>query len=140
VKIEERPYGPGSTPAEVEAMLARVRVIEERIVLWHEIPVQSPFSISIMSERLQELVRGWDHFCEIVDLREARRPDAETRRVLKHKLSELQPRLDHLACIVGRNVVIAAMVKLVAYANGVRNVSLHADLPGALEASRHAQL
>jgi hypothetical protein len=139
VTIEARRYGPDSTSEDIEALRSRVCVLDDRIVLLREIPVQSPFSIGIMSARLQELVEPWDWFDEIVDLREAHRPDAATREALRGMLRMIRPRLRHFHIVVGRNIVIAAMAKLVCYASDIQTITLHSDIPTALEAARHAK-
>ena len=48
VEFEQRPYGPESTPEEREAIADRVSVVDDRILLIHEVPVQSPFSVKLM--------------------------------------------------------------------------------------------
>ena len=47
VDLEQRAYGPHSTPEECDAIADRVSRIEECVLLMREMPVQSPFSINV---------------------------------------------------------------------------------------------
>ena len=49
MELEPRPYGPESTPEEREAIADRASVVDERILLIDELPVQSPFSVNLMT-------------------------------------------------------------------------------------------
>ena len=71
VDLEQRAYGPDSTREESEAIADRVSCIDERVLLMREMPVQSPFSINVMFDRLESLAGGWNRFSYVVDLSEA---------------------------------------------------------------------
>ena len=60
VDLEQRAYGPDSAPEECDAIADRVSLLEERVLLMREMPVQSPFSINLMFDRLEALARDWD--------------------------------------------------------------------------------
>ena len=91
VELEQRPYGPESTREEREAIADRVSVVDDRILLIHEVPVQSPFSVKLMFDRFQALAHDWDRFAYVVDLTEAKRPNPETRAALKAQILWHQP-------------------------------------------------
>ena len=55
MELEQHPYGPESTREEREAIAGRVSVVDDRILLIHEVPVQSPFSVKLMFDRFQAL-------------------------------------------------------------------------------------
>src|SRR5258708_16840080 len=126
MELEQRPYGPESTRKEREAIAERVSIVEDRILLIHEVPVQSPFSVKLMFDRFQALAHDWDRFSHVVDLTEAKRPDPETRAVLKAQFLVISPRVTHLAVAVGDNLMMRAMARLFAYGMGLTNVSIHA--------------
>jgi hypothetical protein len=86
VELEARPYGPESTHEEREAIADRASVVDDRILLIHEIAVQSPFSVKVMFDRFQALAHHWNRFASVVDLTEAKRPDPETRAALKAQI------------------------------------------------------
>jgi len=138
VELEERPYGPESTHEEREAIADRASVVDDRILLIHEIAVQSPFSVKVMFDRFQSLARDWDRFAYVVDLTDAKRPDPETRAALKAQILGISPRVTHLAVAVGDNQLMRAMARLFAYGMGLTNVSIHATRAEAIEEARRA--
>ena len=138
LELGQRPYGPESTPEEREAIADRVSVVEDRILLIHEVPVQSPFSAKLMFDRFRALADDWDRFAYVVDLTEAKRPNPETRAVLKAQFLAISPRVIHLAVAVGDNLLMRAMARIFAYGMGLTNVSIHATRAEAIEEARRA--
>jgi hypothetical protein len=138
VELEQRPYGPESTREEREAIADRASVVDDRILLIHEMAVQSPFSVKTMFDRFQALAHGWDRFAYVVDLTEAKRPNPETRAALKAQILGISPRVTHLAVAVGDNLLMRAMARLFAYGTGLTNVSIHATRAEAIEETRRA--
>jgi len=138
LQLEQRPYGPESTHEEREAIADRASVVDDRILLIHEIAVQSPFSVKVMFDRFQSLARDWDRFAYVVDLTDAKRPDPETRAALKAQILGISPRVTHLAVAVGDNQLMRAMARLFAYGMGLTNVSIHATRAEAIEEARRA--
>jgi hypothetical protein len=125
VELEQRPYGPDSTREECEAIAARVTVVDDQILLLHEMPVQSPFSVKLMFDRFRALAKDWDRFAYVVDLTDAKRPNPETRAAIKAEILGLSSRVIHLSVTVGDNLLMRAMARLFAYGMGLTNVSLH---------------
>jgi hypothetical protein len=138
VNLEQRAYGPDSTREERDAIADRVSRLEERVLLMREMPVQSPFSITVMFDRLEALARDWDRFAYVVDLNEARRPDAETRAALKERVLRVSPRVAHVAIVVGGNLLMRAMARLVAYGMGLTSVGIHVTRAEAIEEAGRA--
>jgi len=133
VELTERAYGPESTPQESEAIADRVSVIDDRLVLIRELPVQSAFSVNLMFDRLDALTRDWDRFAYVVDLIEARRPDAATRAALKDRVVRVNSRVTHVAIVVGSNLIMRAMARLFAHGMGLDSASIHATRAEAIE-------
>lgn len=100
-------------------------MIAERVLLMREIPVQSPFSVTLMFDRLDTLALGWDRFSYVADLTEATRPSPDTRAALKDRVLRISPRVAHVAIVVGGNLLMRAMARLFAYGMGLRSVSVH---------------
>ena len=136
MELEPRAYGPGSTREETEAIADRVSIVDERILLMREMPVQSPVSVNLMFDRLETLARDWDRFAYVVDLTEAKRPDAATRAVLKDRALRVKLRVTHVAIAVGNNVLMRAMARLFAYGMGLASVGIHATRAEAIEEAR----
>jgi hypothetical protein len=138
VELGQRGYGPESTPEERAAIEARVSVLEDHVLLLHELPIQSAFSVNLMFDRFDALAKDWDRFSYVIDLTEARRPDAATRFALKSRVLRLSPRVLHMSAAVGGNAVMRAMARLVAHAMGLPSVSVHATRAQAIEEVRRA--
>jgi hypothetical protein len=138
VELESRPYGAESTREEREAIADRVSVVDDRVLLIHEVPVQSPFSVTLMFDRFRALAQHWDRFAYVVDLTEAKRPNPETRAALKAQFLLISPRVTRLAVAVGDNLLMRAMARLFAYGMGLTNVSIHASRAEAIEEARRA--
>jgi len=134
--IEERAYGLEATPGETEAIQNRVSLVADHILLLREIPVQSPFSINLMFDRVDDLSREWTRFAYVADLTEARRPDPETRAALKSRVTRIGPRLTHVAIVVGNNLIMRAMARLFAHSMGLASVSVHTTRASAIEGAR----
>jgi hypothetical protein len=138
MELGERAYGPGSTPEERAAIEARVQILEDRILLLHEIPIQTSFSVNLMFDRFDALAKDWDRFGYVLDLTDAHRPDVETRTALKARVLRFSSRVQHMSVAVGGNLVMRAMARLVAHAMGLPSVSVHATRAQALEEVRRA--
>jgi len=138
MELEQHPYGPESTREEREAIAGNVSFVDDRILLIHEVPVQSPFSVRLMFDRFHALAQNWDRFAYVVDLTDAKRPDPETRGALKAQILGISPRVTHLAVAVGDNQLMRAMARLFAYGMGLTNVSIHATRAEAIEEARRA--
>jgi hypothetical protein len=133
VNLQLRAYGPASTREESEAIEDRVSRIGEHVLLLREIPVQSPFSINLMFDRLESLADGWTRFSYVVDLTDAGRPDAATRATLKERVLRVNPRVTHVAIVVGNNLLMRAMARLIAYGMGMTSVGVHVTRAEAIE-------
>ena len=134
--LGQRAYGAESTSEQCEAIRDRVSVIDERILFLYELPVQSPFSVNLMFDRMELLAREWDRFAYVADLTEAKRPDAETRAALKARVLPLIPRIEYLGVVVGDNRLMRAMARLFAYNMGLTSVAIHATRAEAIEEAR----
>lgn len=137
-EIESRPYGPDCTQAERDALLQRVEIIAPRVIRYREIPVQSVFSVELMLAHMDQLSRPWPTFVELLDLSLVRRPGPEVREALKARIRTMLPRIDHMAIIVHRNIVIRAMARIFALSLGAKSVSIHETEEQALEAVNNA--
>ena len=136
MELELHAYGPESTREESEAIAGRVSVIDDRILLLQELPIQSPFSVNLMFDQMEHLARDWGQFAYVVDLTEAKRPDPETRAALKARVLRVRPRVVHIAVAVGDNLIMRAMARLFAHGMGLASVGVHATRAEAIEEAR----
>jgi hypothetical protein len=133
VELADRAYGPESSLDERNAIADRVSVINDRLLLLREVPVQSAFSVNLMFDRMETLAHDWERFAYVVDLTEAKRPDPETRVALKQRVLGLSSRISHVAIVVGNNRIMRAMARLFAHGMGLVSVSVHATCAEAIE-------
>ena len=138
MSIEARPYDADSTCGEQDELRTRVWKLEDRLFMFDEVPVQTPFTIDVLFDRLEELTAGLDDFAYVVDLSLVKRPDARVRERLRERVTRIRPRLTHVAAVVGGNAVIRAVARLAAFAIGFRSFTIHASLNEAVEACRRA--
>lgn len=114
MQFEARPYGPDSTPEEVEAMRARISVLpSDNIVLYRELPVMSIFAVDVMFGRVEELLRPQRRACLIVDVSEGGRPDAEARKRILEWVRKLSPPLTSIGVVTATNTLARIAAKFV---------------------------
>jgi hypothetical protein len=139
MSIEARPYHSNSTATdERDELRARIWQLDDRLFLFNEVPVQTPFTLDVLFDRLEELTDGLDRFAYVVDLSGVKRPDARVRERLRQRVGRISPRLAHVAAVVGGNAVIRAVARMAAYAVGFRSFTVHASVDEAIEACRRA--
>ena len=135
---EARPQDQAPAIDEREEVRRRVWLVEDRLFMMVEFPNQTPLTIDLMFNRLEELAAGLDRFTYVVDLSGVKRPDAQTRARLMQRVRAVNSRLAHVGLVVGMNAVIRAVAKLVTFAVGFRSFSFHLTVDEALEACRRA--
>jgi hypothetical protein len=135
---EARPDGQETAAHQRAELRERVGKLEDRLFTMAEVPVQTPDTIDVMFDRLEELATGMDRFAYVVDLSGVKRPDARTRERLRVRVGQINPRLAHVGVAVGGNTVIRAVAKLAAFAIGFRSFSFHSSVDEAVEACRRA--
>jgi hypothetical protein len=111
MELERRPYGPDCTPAEREAIRARVQLVEDGIVLAREMPVASTYSLELMFERECELAARFERFALVVDVSDTAAPGAEERAKIK-QLALAIPGLVGIHVVTGKNVAVNVVAKM----------------------------
>jgi hypothetical protein len=129
---------PAAAPPDVAELRRRVWAIGDRLFMLEEVPIQTPFTVDVMFDRLEELSAGMARFAYVVDLAAVARPDARTRARLKERILAINDRLEHVGIAIGSNAVIRAVASLVAFASGFRSFSFHGSVDEATEACRRA--
>lgn len=137
-KIEARPFGPGSTPAEIAAIKQRIYQLEPGIYIWHEIPIQSIFTVQLHADTLNELTAGLESFKYVVDLRDAQPPSQEVRAHIIRVCNEDMPRCKAIAVWTGRNFLANVFSKFIiaAFMGLKKHCTLHKTLEDAVHALR----
>lgn len=87
--IERKSYKEDCGKEIIKAIENRVYVYEPGVIYYKEMPVVSPFSVKIMSNKIKQLASQFENWTMILDLREAKRPDAKARRALHNNFDPL---------------------------------------------------
>ena len=135
--VEAKEYGPQSTPEEVAALRERVRLHQEGIILFEEVPVMCEFQIDVCYDEIERLLRAHPGSSLIIDLRVAPRPDAHLREYLRGRFQRMRGHIKHVAVFTGKNFLVNVAAKFIL--TGVMDsLSVHRTLAEAEEAIRHA--
>jgi hypothetical protein len=135
-KFEVRPYGPASTPEEVQAIKDCVYVYKPGIVMYKELPVQSIFQLDLFHEKLNDVGSKLESYALLIDLIEAKPPGAEIRTRLK-TLFGSQKNMRTAAAFTGKNFMLNVAAKFVLSGIGLKSFTVHKTLDEALEAVGH---
>jgi hypothetical protein len=135
VPLEARPYGPDSTPAEIEAIRGRVYLYREQTLMYVEVPVVSAFQMQLFRSRFDEVTAGMNSFDLIIDLRVAKPPGAEARGWLRDLFGS-QKALRRVAVFTGRNFMLNVAAKFVLGSFGMRDFTVHTTLSEAVASLR----
>jgi hypothetical protein len=137
LQIEARAYGPDSTSEQIEAIRSRICVLRDDIVLYREMPVQSPFHLDLFQEELGRLSKTLPAIALLIDLTEAKPPNARTRERLREIFRGLT-NLRKVAVFTERNFVLNIAAKFVLNGLGLRSYTIHTTRDEALKALANA--
>ena len=135
--IEAKRYGADSTPEEVRAIRDRVRLYQPGIILYEETPLQTEFSLGIIFDRIEELLRENPGASLLVDLTIAERPNAQIRDYLRTRFARLGDQLQRIAVFTGKNFLLNTAAKFV-LSGMAKSLSVHSTQAEAEEVLRHA--
>jgi hypothetical protein len=134
--FEVRPYGPDSTPEEVQAIKDCVYLYKAGIVMYRELPIQSVFHLDLFQEKLTQVAGPLTSYALLIDLVAAKPPNAEIRSRLK-ALFASQQNLRTAAVFTGKNFMLNVAAKFVLSGIGLKSFTIHKTLEEALKAVEH---
>jgi hypothetical protein len=132
-KFEVRPYGPESTQDEVQAIKDCIYVYKPGVVMYRELPIQSIFQLDLFHAKLNEVASTLASYALLIDLTDARPPNAAIRVRLK-SLFGSQANMRTAAVFTGKNFMLNVAAKFVLSGIGLKSFTVHKTLPEALEA------
>jgi hypothetical protein len=136
IKLERRPYGPESTPAEIEAIKACVYLYSDGIVMWREAPIVTVFQLDLFAEKLRALTEGMSSFKMLIDLTDVAMPGA-TERAKLWEIFSSQTKLTRVAAFTGKNFLMNVVATFVLRNISKMPYSLHTTKEEALAALGH---
>ncbi len=125
--IENRHYLEDSTSKEVEAIIARVTVLDDNKFNVRELPQVTPFSINLIFDTLDQVTEGVDDIYLLVDLSEGGRPDAASRRVLNTRFNQLSKKINHCSFVTGKNVLVNTALRFILFGTGLKSYSVDSE-------------
>jgi hypothetical protein len=131
-------YGPDSTPEEIAAIRARIAPLVADVILYREMPVQSPFHLDLFEQELLRLSAAMPELALLIDLTEAQPPSAQTRERLREIFGQLA-NLRAVAVFTHKNFVINLAAKFVLHGLGLKAYTIHRTREEALAALGHAR-
>ena len=112
-------YGSEASSDEVDILRARISVPAVNIILIHELPVVSPFSITVMWDRIDEITTPWSRFVVAANLVDTTRPNTQSRHELTRRIAAHMGKLIRLVAATGNNAVIRAAAWFVLGRSGI---------------------
>lgn len=133
--IEKRTYDESCSPKDLEILKSRVFIYEPGIVYFKEIPIQSPFSINLHLNLVEELGKQFDKWAFLVDLREAQRPNAATRRLLIQKFEKTASNAVHVSFYT-KGILLHTAIRFVMFGLDTKSYSVNDTFEDALTAAQ----
>lgn len=104
--LVSKPYDENSNAEEIKAMLDRVSILEDGIILYNEMPIVSAFSADTMLSRLHQLIENNDIKALLVDLENSKLPDFKVRSILQRKFIPIIDCIEVVNFSTGRNKLL----------------------------------
>ncbi len=134
--IEDKYYTELSTEKEVQAMKERIWLEGDDMIFLHEYPRQTPFSVDVAFDRIEELAKSIGEFALIVNLCDAHKPDALARKQIKERYRILKGDLIHSSCYTGDNILINTVIRFVMHGYDIKSLSVHKSQEDAINRAR----
>ena len=133
-KFEQKAYNEDATANEIQAIKNQVFVHSEGVVFLKEIPEVSPFSINLVFDEIERLGQQMGRHGIVIDIRETRRPNTETRRVINTRFTKICERVEHVSFCTGQNILINTAVRFVMYQTNLDSFSIHKTVEASINA------
>ncbi len=132
--LEEKKYEEGCSEEIINLIKDRVTVEGGAVILFKEIPIQTPFSVNIIFDQINLLKDQVNDYIIVIDLTEAKMPDVKVRRRIGERFTMLSENFKHVAFFTGKNGIINTAIKFVMYGINLKSYSVHKTKKEALEA------
>lgn len=113
-----------------ESLRERVNMLRPHVVLYREYPSFDARTVTVTSERVQELVAGMDRYDMVVDLTGVGRPDPETMSKVRSLVND-DPKLRRLYFVIGKNTMLRVGLKFINAAIRDKTITAHATMQDA---------
>lgn len=131
--MESKILHPSESSEEWDASESRVWLYNRQTVWIDEASKVSPERADRTFDEVEKLIHGLDSFQMVINLSQAGRPDALTRKQIYQRLQRLRGRLGHCAYYTGSNLIITTAIRFVMRGLGLESYSVSATREEALE-------
>lgn len=119
--IDDAIYNLESTPKHLGNLKKNIFLLEDNIVIFHEILNPTPFTYKIQFECVRKLTQHLEKYYMIINVEHATRPNAENRAILKKEFNSLFPVLQHICIVTGENFWINALANFILRGAGYKS-------------------
>lgn len=130
--FQRRMYGPDSTEEEIKAIRGQVYFITPDVICLKELPVASPFSISLCFEKVKELYGDNQDVSLIIDLRYSSVANAESRRILFKDFLPLIKKMNFVVFCTGFNTFFNTVIRFVTFGIKSNSFSIENSIEDSL--------
>ncbi|MGB3724357.1 MAG: hypothetical protein WA981_01190 [Glaciecola sp.] len=103
--IQNKEYGPNSTPQEIEALESCVFMHHDNVIYWKEVPMMSSWQVSVFENKIKHLASELGSFSILIDLTDSIPPNASVRKTLRELFMSLNNMgLQKAAAFTGKKV------------------------------------
>ncbi len=126
--FENRPYHEDCSELVKEAIRNRVSFYDSQILLITELPVSSTFTIDFLMNEVVRKGKTIGDYGLIIDVRQAQKPNAETRRKINEKFGIICNDVMHVSFCTGKSRLLNTIVKFVMYHTSLKSYSFNSSL------------
>jgi len=131
--FEKRPYLEDSTLEEIQAIKNNVIIYDPQVIYIEELPVVSPFSMELAFDQIDILGKDLGQHGLLIDVRNTKRPDAKSRRVVNQRFGQLCENLSHVAFCTGKNFLFNTTVWFVMNQTNLESFSINKTIAEAVQ-------
>lgn len=134
--IEKKEYNSNSTEEEILAIRQRVKIHSPNVIFLKELPKMSQFSVSTIFDEMMNIAKEMDQPSAIIDIRETSPPASRVRKEIAVQFAYITKEYDlqHVAFVMGGNILINSAARFVMYHTVVTSWSIHKTLEDAEKA------
>lgn len=133
--LEKKAYHEDCGKQTIEELQKRVFLYCENIIYMKELPIVSPFTTNLLFDRIDELGSQFDKWALIIDLREAERPDARSRRTINKRFLELAKKNIYVAYYT-KGILLNTAIRFVMFGLNINSYSVNNNFENVLKSAK----
>ncbi len=138
-KFEQVSYAKNSPGEVIEDLKRNVFVVYKDVVCYKEVLNPSPFSVNILFDEFERIVRPFDTYAMLIDVSNAKRPDAKLRIAIGARMSRLPQGIFHCAYVTGKKPIINTAIRFLMFRSPLKNFSISSTIEVAIKKIENAR-